>query len=110
MVGLFGEVTLSGLNKNLIPERLTPTGVVAYSPADTLSASEYESGSRGREREQHTLPHVACFHRRGNVQECLHYLQTSLSVVLLIDEHKFVQKQLQECGTHFESVASTLCL
>ena len=24
MVGLFGEVTLSGLNKNLIPERLTP--------------------------------------------------------------------------------------
>ena len=37
-------------------------------------------------------------------------MQTSLSVVLLIDEHKFVQKQLQECGTHFESVASTLCL
>ena len=62
-----------------------PTGVAAYSRADTLSASEYESGSCGGERGNGTNGHVACFHRRGNGQEYLHSLQTiTLSSQLML--------------------------
>ena len=70
-----------------------PTGVAAYSRADTLSASEYESGSCGGERENGTNGHVACFHRRGNGQEYLHSLQTitlSSQLMLLMNIYKFI--------------------
>ena len=75
-----------------------PTGVAAYSRADTLSASEYESGSCGGERGNGTNGHVACFHRRGNGQEYLHSLQsiTLSSQFDVVDEHEFISNNFRE--------------